>query len=83
MKVDNLTIRRRESYDSEYPGQLVGIVQIHGEHGKMEVKLSNASVGKIFNLIKEDVKRTAKYNATQAEHALDEARDEQVLIEEG
>ena len=82
MKVDNLKINRRASYDSEYPNQLVGIVQIHGEHGKMEVKLSNVSVGKIFAIIKEDVTRTAKYNAGQAEHAIDDVGGEIKLIEQ-
>lgn len=39
MKVIALDIRKREQYDSEYPNEIVGIVQIVGDTGKMEVRL--------------------------------------------
>lgn len=81
MKVQNLLIERKSSYDSEYPNQLVGIVQIIGQHGKMEVKLSNAMVSQIFGLIIDDVQRVANYNAGQATHAVSEAENEVKLIE--
>ena len=53
MKVQNLVVERKSSYDDDYPSMLVGIVQIVGDNGKMEVKLSNSSVAKIFSIIKE------------------------------
>ena len=82
MKVKNLSIERKESYDSDYPSQLVGLVQIQGEHGKMEVKLSNSVISKIFALIKDDVQRVADYNASQSGHAIEEAEGEVKLIEQ-
>lgn len=81
MKVQNLIVERKPSYDSDYPNMLVGLVQIQGEHGKMEVKLSNAVVAKIFALVKEDVQRVANYNASQASHAVEQAQQERALIE--
>ena len=82
MKVENLLIERKQSYDNDYPNQLVGLVQIKGEHGKMEVKLSSNCVSQIFNLIKKDVERVATYNASQAGGAIEEAEGETKLIEE-
>ena len=81
MKVKNLIIERKETYDADYPNQLVGLVQIQGEHGKMEVKLSSAVVSQIFALIKDDVQRVAKYNSSQSGHAIEEAEGEVKLIE--
>jgi hypothetical protein len=76
MKVENLIIERRASYDQDYPNMLVGLVQMKGEHGKMEVKLSNLVVSRIFELIKADVQRVADYNASQSSHAIEEAENE-------
>jgi hypothetical protein len=81
MKVVNLVIERKPSYDSDYPNMLVGIVQIQGEHGKMEVKLSNQIVSQIFALVKDDVQRVANYNASQATYAVEEAENEMPLLE--
>ncbi len=81
MKVENLVIDRKPSYDNDYPNMLVGIVQIQGLHGKMEVKLSNKTVSQIFSLIKEDVQKTATYNANQVGDAIDEAENETPLLE--
>lgn len=81
MKVNNLVIERKASYDEDYPNMLVGLVQISGENGKMEVKLSNKVVGEIFALIKTDVQRVADYNASQATHAIDEAEAEAPLLD--
>lgn len=83
MKIKNLRIERKESYDPDYPNQLVGLVQIAGEHGKMEVKLSSACVADIFALIKSDVVRVSKYNAEQSGQAVDEAEGELKLLENG
>lgn len=81
MKIDNVTIRRHESY-SEYPNQMVGTVQLSGEHGKMEVKMSPAVIANIFSIIRADVQRVANYNASQAAQAVDDAGAEQLLIEQ-
>lgn len=81
MKVKNLVIERKETYDADYPGLLVGLVQIQGEHGKMEVKLSNAVVADIFKLVKDDVQKTANYNAAQVSDAVDDSANEFKLIE--
>ena len=79
MKVENLVIERKASYDNDYPNQLVGLVQVKGEHGKMEVKMSSTVVGKIFALVKEDVERVAKYNSSQVGQAVEEASGEYLL----
>ena len=79
MKVENLIIERKPNYDTDYPNQLVGLVQIKGEHGKMEVKLSNDVVGRIFTLIRDDVQRVSNYNSSQSGHAVDEAAAEHML----
>jgi ribosomal protein L15 len=80
MKVKNLVIERREQYDQEYPNQLVGLVQILGDHGKMEVKLSSSTIIGIFELIADDVEKVAKYNSSQAKAAVEEAGSEVRLI---
>ena len=81
MKVENLVIERKASYDNDYPNMLVGLVQIKGEHGKMEVRLSSCVVCKIFALIKEDVQKVADYNSSQASEAVSEAENETPLLE--
>ena len=81
MKVENLNIERKPSYDDNYPNMLIGLVQIQGEHGKMEVKLANKTVSAIFALIKDDVQKTANYNASQVENAVENAENETPLLE--
>lgn len=81
MQVKNLHIERKPSYAEEYANMLVGLVQIKGDQGKMEVKLSNAVVAQIFSLIKEDVQRVANYNSSQVGHAIDQAEGETGLLE--
>ena len=43
MKILSLEIKKRESYDSEYPNEIVGVVQIIGETGKMVLHLGKAA----------------------------------------
>jgi hypothetical protein len=71
MRVLSLEVKKRESYDSEYPNEIVGVVQIVGETGKMEVRLHPKTVCEIFKLCREDVQRVANYNASQAALACD------------
>lgn len=75
MKVVSLSIEKRQNYDSEYPNEIVGLVQIAGETGKMEVRLTPKTVSAIFRLCKEDVQRTANYNAEQASAAVENIAD--------
>lgn len=82
MRVASLNIEKRESYVSEYPNEIVGIVQIVGSTGKMEVKLSSKTVSAIFNLVKEDVQRVANYNAQQASEAVEEASNQLTIVEQ-
>jgi len=83
MKVVSVDIRRRESYDSEFPNQMVGMVNLKGENGSMEVKISNTVLASIFTLIKKDVARVAEDNSKQASNAIEEAAAEGLLIEGG
>ena len=76
MKVVSLNIRKRDNYDSNYPNEIVGIVQIEGETGKMEVRLFPKTVAEIFRMCKNDVERVAGYNAQQAPAACSNTADE-------
>jgi len=75
MKIIKLEISKRENYDSEYPNEIVGIVQISGDTGKMEVRLFPKTVAKIFRLCKDNVQNVANYNAAQASVACENAAD--------
>ena len=82
MKVVKLNIERKQSYDSDYPNQLVGMTTIKGAHGTMEVKLSNIAVAKIFSVIKKDVHKVAQFNASQVNDSIDDAEAEVKLIDD-
>lgn len=81
MKVHNLIIERKPSYSEDYPNQLVGLVQLKGEHGKQEIRLSSGTLSRIFALIKEDAQRVANYNSSNVSHAIEEASNEAPLLE--
>lgn len=84
MRVLALEIKKRESYDSEYPNEMVGVVQIIGNTGKMEVRLSPKTISEIFKLCRSDVQRVAEYNASQATLACDTVADNILLqVENG
>ena len=82
MKVINLIVERKPSYDDDYPSQMVGTVQLQGMHGKIESRLASKTLASIFALIREDVQKTADYNARQVGDAIDEASGEAALIDE-
>lgn len=82
MQIKNVLIERKQSYDADYPNQLVGLAQVQGEHGKMEIKLSSKVVANIFEIIKEDAQRVADYNASQVGQAIDDAQGEQLLLKD-
>ena len=75
MKVVALEIKKREAYDSQYPNEIVGIVQIVGSTGKMEVRLHPKIVSAILKLCKDDVQTVANHNASQAGDACETAAD--------
>ncbi len=79
MRVDSLTVERRPSYDSEYPNQLVGMVDLKGTNGSQMIKLSNESLSKIFKVIAEDVQRTALENANLTRRGIADATAEPLL----
>ena len=79
MKIIALEIKKRQPYDSEYPSEMVGVVQIAGSTGKMEVRLSPKTVAEIFRMCRSDIQKIADYNATQASAACDTAADTMML----
>lgn len=81
MKIDSLEITRRPSYDNLYPNMLVGMVQMSGIDGAVATRLSNKSLAKIFEIIRQDVMETAKRNAADVRMALDDAENENKLLE--
>lgn len=78
MRVENLLIER-PTYPDNAP--LQGQVQMSGLNGKMEVKLSPQTIAAIFNLVRADVEKTAKYNAEQSTEAINNAEGECALLE--
>jgi hypothetical protein len=75
MKILSLEIKKRDRYDAEYPNEIVGVVQIIGETGKMEVRLFPKTVAEIFRMCKDDVQKVANYNASQAYVACETSAD--------
>jgi len=80
MKVTRLEIKRQESYESD-AGQLKGIVTLTGTAGQQTLVLSAGSIGRIFEVIKEDAVAQAKVQAKAADRALQEAVDAPLLLE--
>lgn len=80
MRVDSLSVERRPSYDSEFPNQLVGMVDLKGTNGSQKIKLSNESLSKIFKVIAEDVQRTAIENANLTRRGIADATAEPLLV---
>ena len=79
MKIEKLEIRKFSSYEGEYGEGVFGIIQLTGEMGKIETKLSHKTVGEIFRLCREDVASIALRNAKEAPLACDDAADEVTL----
>jgi len=84
MKVIKLEIRKHDQYNDDYKDEIVGMVQIKGESGKMEVRLFPKTVAQIFRLCKADVQKVANYNASQASDACEKVADSlELQIENG
>jgi len=80
MKIQSLTVTRAASYEAD-SGQLKGSVEMESSTGAMVVNLSNRAMAQIFGIIKKEVCATATSNAKQAVIALDDAENEQPLLE--
>ena len=84
MKVISLNISKRENYDSEYPNEIVGTVQLSGDTGKMEIRLPPSVVCEIFKMCRESAQSVANANASQVSSAIDnEASNIALLAENG
>lgn len=81
MQVESLNVERRPSYDSEYPHQLVGTVSMKSVTGSQSIRLSNAALSKIFNVITQEVAATAKANADMTTRAMADATHEPLLAD--
>lgn len=79
MQVETLEVSRRPSYDSDYPNQLVGMVELKGTNGTQKLKLSNEGLSKIFKVLAEEVARTAMDNAAMTRRAMSDATAEPLL----
>ncbi len=79
MEVKSLTVKRRESYESD-AGQLVGTVELVGSGGAQIIRLSNESLGKIFAVIKDQIVQQAKLNTAQIDLAVSNAASEPLLL---
>lgn len=81
MRIKSLQIERRPSYDSEYPNQLVGIVEFTSQSGGQTIRLSNGALSRIFGVISAEVQETARSNAAMTRRGIDDAINEPLLLE--
>jgi len=79
MQVKSLSIERRPSYDSEYPNQLVGMVELDGVTGSQKIRLTNERLSRVFSVITDQVVTTARANAAEVKQGLGEALHEPLL----
>lgn len=81
MQIKSLEISRRPSYDSAYPNQLVGTVELVGPHGARKVKLSPGAFSRIFGVIAAEVQDTARANANATRRCMEDAMNEPLALE--
>lgn len=79
MQVESLEIQRRPSYDSDFPNQLVGLVKLKSNLGSQEIRITNAGLAKIFEVITDEVQATARENASRTKNALADAMHEPLI----
>lgn len=80
MKLQSLTIRRRESYESS-AGQLEAQAVFKGPGGTMEIDLAPGFIVRVLSLIEEDAAEKAKRLAASVTTAMVDAIDTARLIE--
>lgn len=81
MQIKSLDISRRPSYDSEYPNQLVGTVELAGPNGAMKIVLSPGALSRIFGVIAAEVQDTARANANAVRRGVEDAMNEPLALE--
>jgi hypothetical protein len=80
VKLNSLTIRRRESYESG-GGQLAAQAVFEGPGGKMEIDLAPGFIVRVLALIEDDAAEKAKRLAAGVTTAMVDAIDTARLIE--
>lgn len=80
MKLQSLTIRRRESYESNN-GQLTAQAVFEGPGGTMQIDLAPGFIVRVLALIEEDAAEKAKRLAASVTTAMVDAIDTARLIE--
>lgn len=78
MQVKELQISRTASYDTP-ANTIVGVVNLTSEYGEQKIRLSSVSISKIFELIKQDVQKTASRNASMVSEAIENGAAEPLL----
>ena len=81
MQIKSLEINRRPSYDSDYPNQLVGMVELTSPHGEMKIVLSPGALSRIFGVIAAEVQDTARTNANATRRCMEDAMNEPLALE--
>jgi len=81
MQIKSLDISRRPSYDSDYPNQLVGTVELIGALGVMKIILSPGALSRIFGVIATEVQDTARANAVATRRCVEDAIHEPLALE--
>lgn len=80
MKLTNLTIRRRESYEKD-GGTLAASADFEGPGGAMHIDLAPGFIVRVLALIEEDAAQRAKSLAASVQSAMIDAVDTARLIE--
>lgn len=80
MQIKSLEIARRPSYDSDFPNQLVGTVELCGPNGAMKIVLSPGALSRIFGVISAEVQDTARANAVAARRGMEDAMNEPLAL---
>ena len=81
MQIKSLDIARRPSYDSAYPNQLVGMVELVGPNGAMKIVLSPGALSRVFGVIAAEVQDTARANANAVRRGMEDAMNEPLALE--
>ena len=81
MQIKSLEINRRPSYDSNFPNQLVGTVELVGPHGAMKIVLSPGALSRVFGVIAVEVQDTARTNANAVRRGMEDAMNEPLALE--
>ena len=81
MQIKSLDIARRPSYDSDYPNQLVGTVELVGTNGAMKIVLSPGALSRVFGVIATEVQDTARANANATRRCMEDAIHEPLALE--